>query len=58
MRVVVKIGGSLIKEAPELVDRLIKEFGSGNPKIAGDKEQTSGRLPLFHPHCTRRRNIC
>ena len=28
MRVVIKIGGSLIKEAPGLVDRLIKEFGS------------------------------
>lgn len=33
MRVVIKIGGSLIKEAPELVDRLVKEFGSGSPKI-------------------------
>jgi aspartokinase-like uncharacterized kinase len=28
MRVVVKIGGSLIREAPELVTRLVKEFGS------------------------------
>lgn len=34
MRAVVKIGGSLIKEAPELVDRLVKEFGSENPKAA------------------------
>jgi aspartokinase-like uncharacterized kinase len=34
MRVVVKIGGSLISEAPELVDRLVKEFGSENPKAA------------------------
>jgi aspartokinase-like uncharacterized kinase len=33
MRVVIKIGGSLIKEAPELVDRLVKEFGSGSQKI-------------------------
>ena len=32
MRVVIKIGGSLIKEAPELVDRLVKEFGSGGLK--------------------------
>jgi 5-(aminomethyl)-3-furanmethanol phosphate kinase len=29
MRIVIKIGGSLIREAPELVDRLVKEFGSG-----------------------------
>jgi aspartokinase-like uncharacterized kinase len=36
MRVVVKIGGSLIKEAPELVERLVKEFGSGNLKAAGN----------------------
>ncbi|WP_292387962.1 amino acid kinase [Methanosarcina sp. UBA5] len=33
MRVVIKIGGSLIKEAPELVDRLVTEFGSGSQKI-------------------------
>ncbi len=30
MRAVVKIGGSLIKEAPKLVDRLIQEFNSEN----------------------------
>jgi len=30
MRAVIKIGGSLIKEAPKLVDRLIKEFNSEN----------------------------
>lgn len=29
VKVVIKIGGSLIREAPELVDRLVKEFGSG-----------------------------
>lgn len=28
MAIVLKIGGSLIKEAPQLVDRLIEEFGS------------------------------
>ena len=27
VKVVIKIGGSLIREAPELVDRLVKEFG-------------------------------
>ncbi len=32
MKVVIKVGGSLIKEAPELVDRLVKEFGSGGLK--------------------------
>ena len=45
MRVVVKIGGSLIKEAPDLVDRLVKEFGSGC-QTAADREHTSGRLPF------------
>lgn len=44
MRVVVKIGGSLIREAPELIDRLIKEFGSGNPKVVGER-QACERLP-------------
>lgn len=34
MRVVVKIGGSLIREAPKLVNRLVKEFGSGDSKAA------------------------
>lgn len=33
MKVVIKIGGSLIKEAPELVNRLVKNFGSGSKKI-------------------------
>jgi len=31
VRVVIKVGGSLIQEAPELVNRLVKEFGSGSP---------------------------
>ncbi len=43
MRVVLKVGGSLIKEAPELVDRLIEEFGSENPKIS-DRGYSSQRL--------------
>ncbi len=42
MRVVVKIGGSLIEEAPTLVNSLVKEFGSGNSKIAeGTAEGTT-----------------
>lgn len=45
IRVVIKIGGSLIKEAPELVDRLVKEFGSGSPKIP-DEVYASERLPF------------
>jgi aspartokinase-like uncharacterized kinase len=45
MRVVVKIGGSLMKEAPELVDRLVKEFGSGSPKIP-DEGYASEGLPF------------
>jgi hypothetical protein len=44
MRVVIKIGGSLIKEAPELVDRLVKEFGSGSQKVP-EEACASGRLP-------------
>jgi len=45
MKVVVKIGGSLIKEAPELVDRLVKEFGSESPYFT-DEGEASGRLPF------------
>jgi len=45
MKVVVKIGGSLIKEAPELVDRLVREFGSENPDSVNEMEE-SGRLPF------------
>lgn len=33
VRVVVKVGGSLIQEAPELVNRLVKEFGSGSREV-------------------------
>ncbi|WP_048143532.1 amino acid kinase family protein [Methanosarcina horonobensis] len=36
MIVVIKIGGSLIREAPELVNRLINEFGSGSQGTAPD----------------------
>lgn len=45
MRVVIKIGGSLIREAPELLDRLVKEFGSGNSKSGGNI-YAGGELPL------------
>ena len=45
MRVIIKIGGSLIEEAPGLVDRLVKEFGSGCPKIP-DEGYSSERLPF------------
>jgi 5-(aminomethyl)-3-furanmethanol phosphate kinase len=38
MRVVVKIGGSLMRAAPELIDRLAQEFGSGNSKVTGTAE--------------------
>ncbi|MHC1754890.1 MAG: amino acid kinase [Methanosarcina sp.] len=43
MRVVIKVGGSLISEAPELIDRLVKEFGSKNAGTAQDG-QTSERV--------------
>lgn len=45
MKVVVKVGGSLIREAPKLVDRLIKEFGSESQGTVPDK-QNSGRMPF------------
>ncbi|ALK06381.1 MAG: amino acid kinase [Methanosarcina sp. 795] len=45
MRLVVKIGGSLIKEATELVNRLVKEFGSGSQKIA-EGGYTADRFPF------------
>lgn len=37
VRVVIKIGGSLIKESPELINRLVKEFGSGSCEVNSDK---------------------
>jgi aspartokinase-like uncharacterized kinase len=41
MKVVIKVGGSLIQEAPELINRLVKEFGSGgheaSPNSASEK---------------------
>ncbi len=40
MRVVVKIGGSLIREAPKLIDRLVKEFGSRESKVIEIAEGT------------------
>lgn len=45
MRVVLKIGGSLIKEAPCLVKRLAKEFGSEIPETSGG-EYAAERLPF------------
>jgi len=45
MRFVVKIGGSLIKEAPELVDRLVKEFGSLDSMVTKDTH-ACGRFPF------------
>lgn len=45
MRVVVKIGGSLTGEAPELVNRLVKEFGSGNLK-ASENIYEGGEFPF------------
>jgi aspartokinase-like uncharacterized kinase len=39
MRVVIKIGGSLIREAPELINRLVSEFGSGNSMAAENRYQ-------------------
>jgi aspartokinase-like uncharacterized kinase len=43
VRVVIKVGGSLISEAPELIDRLVKEFGSGHSGTAPD-ERVSERI--------------
>lgn len=57
MTIVLKIGGSLIKEAPQLIDRLIEEFGSEgcpnnflskNPSGPGDKKQTP-LIPSISP---------
>ena len=45
IRVVIKIGGSLIQEAPELINRLVKEFGSGCQRTASDK-LTSEEAPF------------
>ena len=45
MRAVVKIGGSLIKEAPELVDRLMQEFNSENT-MAVEGRQAYGSLSI------------
>jgi 5-(aminomethyl)-3-furanmethanol phosphate kinase len=45
MKAVIKIGGSLIREAPELVGRLVEEFGSGDLK-ATENIHACGE---FHP---------
>ncbi|MDI9393915.1 MAG: amino acid kinase [Euryarchaeota archaeon] len=44
-RVVIKVGGSLIQEAPELVNRLVKEFGSGEHVTVPD-ELISKKMPF------------
>ncbi|MGB9940109.1 amino acid kinase [Methanosarcina sp.] len=44
MRVVIKIGGSLISEAPELIDRLVKEFRFKNAETTLDR-QVPERVP-------------
>lgn len=45
IRVVIKVGGSLIQEAPELVNRLVNEFGSGNHVTVPDR-LTSEKKPF------------
>ena len=57
MRVVVKIGGSLIREAPELIDRLIKEFGSGNSKVI-EKDRNSCDEGYLIPFSLYREEEC
>lgn len=49
MSVVIKIGGSLIREAPKLIDRLLKEFGSGSYKVTETTEsvEACGEFPSF-----------
>jgi aspartokinase-like uncharacterized kinase len=44
-KVVIKVGGSLIREAPELVDRLVTEFGSGSHGAVPDW-QASDKTPF------------
>jgi len=44
MRVVIKLGGSLLSEAPELIDRLVKEFGSGTSGAASEKQVSERNL--------------
>jgi aspartokinase-like uncharacterized kinase len=45
MKVVIKIGGSLIREAPELISRLVKEFGPGDSKAA-ENTRAYGEIPF------------
>lgn len=45
VRVVIKLGGSLIREAPEIVNRLVKEFGPGDQETASDK-LAPGKTPF------------
>ena len=45
VRVVIKVGGSLIREAPELINRLVEEFGSGSQETAPHEENPE-RMPF------------
>ena len=45
MKVVVKIGGSLLREAPRIIDKLVEEFGSGNSKAIKNRN-SCGELPF------------
>ncbi|AKB22159.1 amino acid kinase [Methanosarcina sp. WH1] len=44
VRVVIKLGGSLLSEAPELIDRLIIEFGSGTSGAVSEKQASEKSL--------------
>lgn len=50
IRVVIKVGGSLISEAPALLNRLVKEFGSGHSEATVDEQVSDEQVsesPLF-----------
>jgi len=49
VRVIIKIGGSLIQESPELVNRLVKEFGSRNCEITPDNSYSEKVSILIVP---------
>lgn len=45
VRVVIKVGGSLVREAPELVKKLINEFGSASQETTSNRF-TSENIPF------------
>ena len=55
MRVVIKLGGSLLREAPEIIDRLVEEFaprGAGPGKESLREEESSETEPAeTEPAC-------